>query len=262
MLQVPIIGHEFDLDDLEAAFADQDPGVVRDPDGRLWLQASTFGSHGRHAELVLDEARTLLDQFVGLLRLAGHRTQELQLGRSYRTPPDETGRCDQVVLLGTAVERSRAGSIRAVVTSEDGTTQMVSEAPHPLDIAAPDGSRHRIEIDGLPGRALESLRLLGGPDVGWAELYKVKDNISGHYGGPKNLPFDLTDDPADWTRFNQSANSWEISGPAGRHGMRNEQPQDAVDPMELDEARRFIRTVVVRWLVREGWQIPPGRGPA
>jgi len=91
-----------------------------------------------------------------------------------------------------------------------------------------------------------AFRYYGEEDHDWVTLYQLYELIEHHVGATANAARDWVS-KKDVTRFKWSANHPGAVGDASRHGHLSQQPPP--DPMDLGEARDFIRRLLHGWLL-------------
>lgn len=84
----------------------------------------------------------------------------------------------------------------------------------------------------------------------WGQWYKIIETITNEYPQPggkgKNISIqnELVIDSNELKRFKYSANSIAASGLGARHGFNGQRASGAINPMDEDEAYRFVVEIV------------------
>ena len=231
---VPLVGHQFDLEDLPLWLAGQDVHVTTRDD--TFVLAIPSAIVGDNYEPVRAFAEDQLELINGVGRLLSSAFRPLSLADQLFGVDSAGAVLHTVVAVNSAEMRAKAGSVRAVV---GGKVQ-----PDPREAAASP----LIRAASLSPRARDALIIVGRPSLTWSELYLLFELVQADVGGQM---FDL-----DWISrsdanlFTHTANSYSTLRSDGRHGKDRGDPP--IHPMQHDVAVTLVRDLVLAWLRHVG----------
>jgi len=231
---VPLVGHEFDLEDLPLWLAAEDVQVVaRDGGFALSIPSSVIGRSYEPVRAFAEDQIVLVNG-VGRLLSPDYRPVALQ---DKLFGIDATGLTVQTVLALKGVEtRSKAGSIRLRL-GDVLQPDLREAAAHPILRAAATSPQ-----------AQDALAIIGRPALTWPELYLLFELVQSDVGGQM---FDLGwISKVDEDSFSRTANSYTTLRHAGRHGRDRGAPPP--HPMPHNVAVTLISKLVTAWLTRIG----------
>ena len=231
---VPLVGHQFDLEDLPLWLAGQDVHVTTRDDTFVLVIPSAIVGDSYEPVRAFAEGRLELINSTGRLLSSAFRPLSLA-GKLFGV--DSAGAIlHTVVALNGVEERGKAGSVRAVV---GGKVQ-----PDPREATA----LPLIRAASLSPRAHDALSIVGRPSLTWSELYLLFELVQADVGGQM---FDL-----DWISrsdanlFTHTANSYSTLRSDGRHGKDRGDPP--AHPMQHGVAVTLVRGLVLAWLRHVG----------
>jgi hypothetical protein len=226
----PLVGHQFDLDDLPRWLAGQDVHVTKRDNTFVLVIPSAIVGDTYEPFRAFAEAQ--LEVINGIGHLLDSAFRSLSLANRF-FGVDSAGEVLQtVVAVNPAEERDKAGSVRAVV---GGIVQ-----PDPRESAASPLMR----AASLSPRARDALSIVGRPALTWSELYLLFELVQADVGGQM---FDLCwIARSDADLFTHTANSYSTLRGDGRHGKDRGDPP--ARPMEHGVAIALIRGLVLAWL--------------
>ena len=231
---VPLVGHQFDLEDLPLWLAGQDVRVATRNNTYVLVIPSTIV--GDNYEPVRAFAESRLEWINGIGRLLNPAFRPLSLAdRLFGV--DSSGTVLHTVLaVHPAEERDKAGSVRAVV---GGKVQ-----PDPREAAAAP----LLQAASLSPRVRDALSIVGRPTLTWSELYLLFEIVEADAGGQM---FDLGwISHNDANLFTRTANSYSTLRSDGRHGKDRGTPP--VHPMPHGIAVTLVRGLLLAWLRHVG----------
>ncbi len=231
---VPLVGHQFDLEDLPLWLARQDIHVAtRDNAFVLVIPSAIVGDN---YEPVRAFAENQLELINGIGRLLNSAFRPLSLADRLLGVDSAGAVLHTVLAVNPAEMRSKAGSVRAVV---GGKVQ-----PDPREAAASPFIRAAL----LSPRARDALVIIGRPTLTWSELYILFELVQADVGGQM---FDLgwiSRNDADL--FTYTANSYSTLRSDGRHGKDRGDPP--AHPMQHGVAVTLVCGLVLAWLRHVG----------
>ncbi len=227
---MPLVGHQFDLEDLPLWLAGQDVHVAtRDNTFVLVIPSAVVGDNYEPVRAFAEDQLKLIN---GIGRLLNSAFRPLSLaGQLFGV--DSTGAVRHtVVAVNPAEMRVKAGSVRAVV---GGKVQ-----PDPREAAASPLIRAAL----LSPRARDALIIVGRPSLTWSELYILFELVQADVGGQM---FDLGwISPNDANLFTRTANSYSTLRSDGRHGKDRGEPP--AHPMQHSIAATLVFGLVLAWI--------------
>lgn len=231
---VPLVGHQFDLEDLPLWLAGQDVHVVtRDNTFVLVIPSAIVGDS---YEPVRAFAEAQLEVINGVGHLLSLAFRPLSLADKLFGVDSAGSVLHTVVAVNPAEMRVKAGSVRAVV---GGKVQPDSReaAASPLLRAA-----------SLSPRARDALTIVGRPTLTWSELYLLFELVQADVGGQM---FDLGwISRSDANLFTYTANSYSTLRSDGRHGKDKGEPP--AHPMLRGVAVTLVCGLLLAWLRHVG----------
>jgi hypothetical protein len=231
---VPLVGHQFDLEDLPLWLAGQDIHVAkRDDTFVLVIPSAIVGDNHEQVRALAEDQLELIN---GIGRLLNSPFRPLSLaGQLFGV--DSTGAVRHtVVAVNPAEMRVKAGSVRAVV---GGKVQ-----PDPREAAASPLIRAALDSP----RARDALVIVGRPTLTWSELYLLFELVQADVGGQM---FDLGwISRNDGNLFTHTANSYNTLRSDGRHGKDKGDPP--AHPMQRGVAVTLLCGLVLAWLRHVG----------
>lgn len=231
---VPLVGHQFDLEDLPLWLAGQDVHVAtRD---NMFILVIPSAVVGENYEPIRAFAEGQLELINGIGRLLSSTFRPLSLAdRLFGV--DSAGAVLHTVLgVNPAEERDKARSVRAV---GGGKVQ-----PDPREAAASP----LVRAASLAPRARDALSIVGRPTLTWSELYLLFELVQADVGGQM---FDLGwISRNDANLFTRTANSYSTLRSDGRHGKDRGDPP--AHPMQHGIAVTLVCGLVLAWLRHVG----------
>lgn len=231
---VPLVGHQFDLEDLPLWFAGQDVHVVKcDHRFVLVIPSAIVGDNYEPVRAFAEDQLALIN---GIGRLLSSAFRPLSLADQLFGVDASGTVLHTVRAVHPAEERDKAGSVRAVV---GGKVQ-----PDPREAAASP----LIHAASLSQRAHDALIIVGRPTLTWSELYLLFELVQADVGGQM---FDLGwISRSDANLFTHTANSYSTLRSGGRHGKDRGAPP--ARPMQHGVAVTLICGLVLAWLRHVG----------
>ena len=227
---VPLVGHQFDLDDLPLWLAGQ--GVHVATRDNTFVLVIPSGIVGDNYEPVRAFAESQLELINGIGRLLSSAFRPLSLADRLFGVDSAGAVLQTVIAVNPAEERDKARSVRAVV---GGKVQ-----PDPREAAASP----LIRAVSLSPRARDALSIVGRPTLTWSELYLLFELVQADVGGQM---FDLGwISRNDATLFTHTANSYSTLRSGGRHGKDGGDPP--AYPMQHGTAVTLVSGLVLAWL--------------
>jgi len=228
---VPLIGHQFDLEDFPFWLAGQDIRIVeRDDSFVLVIPVAIVGIN---PEPVLPFARAHLELLNGIGRVLSSSFRQLSIADKLFGVDAAGAVVSTVVPVGCAEMRGKAGALGVVVGGE--------VQPDPREGVALPLLRAAMRSP----RAHDALVIVGRPNLTWSELYLLFELVQADIGGQI---FDLGwISRRDAKLFSQTANSYSSLRSAGRHGKDRGDPPPL--PMQHHVAVGLVRNLVLAWLL-------------
>lgn len=227
-------GHPFDLEELADQFTSADRNVKKDQDGYYYLRSSEF-KNLTDSEAVRERGSELLGYMNSAMKLF--------FGPSYRpvefdtvTRIDEDGQRYHTV--GSSIwigGRSRA-IIKPTLIRADGTVEDVWQAPTKLNTLVSLAKRSE--------KVADALRFYERGD--WVNLYKAWEVVCDAAGGSHAVVNNGWATELKRNRFTGTAQSRAQLGDEARHA--SEKYKAPKNPMSLEEAREFVRSVIQAWI--------------
>jgi len=227
---VRLKGHEFDLGELSDHFASAKCNVKKDDDGYYYLRSSDFDQM-TEPDAVRGRALRLIELMNGAAKLhAGEGYRPVEFDGLSRI--DEHGRRHHHVFLSAVVE----GRSRMTATPSVGGT---ANAPRP-----PSGAEHLVDLADQHQEVADALRFYERGD--WVNLYKAWEVVCDAAGNTHQVVRNGWAAEPDRSRFTGTTQSREELGDEARHA--SEKFKAPKNPMSLEEARAFVRSVIRAWV--------------
>ena len=230
---VRLKGHVFDLQELSDRFTSNDRNVKKADDGHYYLRSSDFNQES-DPDAVSKRAQDLIAHMNGAVKLLS--------GGSYRpvefdvvTHVDDDGKRHHHITLSGTVE---AGS-RMTATLSVGETGETLDAPRPTSEA-----ESLVDLADRNEKVADALRFYEKGD--WVNLYKAWEVVCDAAGGLHQVVNNGWATESDRSRFTHTAQSRAVLGDEARHA--SERIKAPKDPMTLDEAQAFVRSVIQAWV--------------
>jgi hypothetical protein len=230
---VRLKGHAFDLEELCDHFMSANLNVKKDDDGHYYLRSSDFDQMSE-PDAVSERAQDLIAHMNGAVRLLS--------GVSYRpvefdvvTRVDDDGKRHHHMTLSATVE------VRSRMTG----TLIVGETGETMDVLRPpSGVDSLVNLADQNEKVADALRFYARSD--WINLYKAWEVVRDAAGGETELIKKGWATKAQRRRFTGTAQSRAELGDEARHASEKVQPPK--NPMSLEEAQAFVRSVVEAWV--------------
>ena len=227
---VPLVGHQFDLEDLPLWLSGQDVHVAPRDDTFVLVIPSAIVGHNYEPVRAFAEGHLELMNGTGRLLSSAFRPLSLADGLF---GVDSAGVVLHTVVAVNGVEaRGKAGSVRAAV---GGKVQ-----PDPREAAASP----LIRAASLSPRARDALSIVGRPTLTWSELYLLFELVQADVGGQMFELGWLSRNDA--TLFTHTANSYSTLRSDGRHGKDEDDPP--AHPMQHGTAVTLVCGLILAWL--------------
>jgi len=227
---IPLLGHQFDLQDLPLWFAGHDVHVApRDNDFVLVIPAHVIGDNYKPVRAFAEDQLELIN---GIGRLLSSSFRPVSLSDKI-LGLDAAGTVRDTVLDCIPGEyRVKGGSVSVVI---GGKVQ-----PDPAEVTA----SALLRAASRSPRARDALIIVGRPTLTWPELYLLFELVEAEVGGQM---FELGwISEADADLFTHTANSYSVLRSAGRHGRDKGEPP--AQPMQTGRAVTLVRALVLAWL--------------
>ena len=231
---IPLIGHQFDLEDLPYWLDGQDVHVVLRNDTFVLVIPSAIVSEDY--EPVREYAEEQLQLINGIGRLLSPSFQPLSLSDKI-FGLDANGTTTQTIFaVNKAESREKAGTVRAIL---GGNIQ-----PDPRKGTA----MPFIKAASISPLAKDALIIVGRPTLTWSELYILFELVQSDIGGKMFEIGWISKYDADL--FTYTANSYRALRTNGRHGKDRGVPPRK--PLRQHTAEKLIRDLVLNWLQYKG----------
>jgi hypothetical protein len=230
---VRLKGHVFDLEELSDRFTSADRNVKKDEDGHYYLRSSDFDQMS-DPDTVSERAQDLIAYMNGAVKLlsaVSYRTVEFDVV----TRVDDSGNRHHHITLSATVE----GRSRMTATPSVGGTGGTVNAPPP-----PSGADSLVNLADQNAKVAAALRFYARSD--WFNLYKAWEVVRDAAGGEPELIKKGWATKAQKRRFTGTAQSPAELGDEARHASEESQPPK--NPMSLEEAQGFVRSVIEAWI--------------
>jgi hypothetical protein len=231
---VPLVGHQFDLEDLPLWLAGQDVHVAtRDDTFVLVIPSAIVGDNYEPVRAFAEDQLALIN---GIGRLLSSAFRPLSLADQLFGVDSDGTVIHTVVAVNSVEMRAKAGSVRAVV---GGKVQPDPRAA----VASP-----LMHAASLSPQARDALIIAGRPTLTWSELYLLFELVQADVGGQM---FDFGwISRSDADLFTHTANSYSTLGSGGRHGKDRGDPP--THPMQHGVAVTLVCSLVLAWLRHVG----------
>jgi len=227
---IPLIGHQYDLEDLPLWTAGQDVHVAkRDGAFVLWIPAEIIGESPEPVRALAEDRLALVN---GVGRLLSSAFRPVSLAAEFIGVDPSGATVSTVIALGTGEARAKGYAL--------GVSTGNHVPPNPPEAAASPLMRATT----ISRRAHDALTIVGRPTLTWAEIYLLFELVEAEVGGKM---FELGwVSQEDATLFCRTANSYSALGSKGRHGKDKGAPPP--QPMQHGVAIMLIRGLVLAWL--------------
>jgi hypothetical protein len=214
--------------------------VSKDEDGYYYLRSSAFDQM-TNSDAVRERALELLGYMNGSVKLRS--------GGSYRavgfdvvTQIDESGNRHHHITLSSTIEARSRVTAKLTVGDHD-VTEDASQPPS--EVAALANLADQNE------KIADALRFYERGD--WINLYKAWEVVCDAAGGSHEVVNKGWAAERDRSRFTGTAQSRTELGDEARHAgdearHASDKYQAPKDPMTLDEARSFVKSVILAWV--------------
>jgi len=231
---VPLVGHQFDLEDLPFWLAGQAVHVApRDNMFVLVIPSAVVGDNHEPVRVFAEGQLSLIN---GIGRLMSSTYRPISLADKLFGLDSAGVVLNTVVAVNSGEMRSKGGSVRALV---GGKVQ-----PDPREAAASP----LIRAATLSPRARDALIIVGRPNLTWSELYLLFELVQADMGGRMvDLGWISS---SDANLFTHTANSYSALRSDGRHGKDKGNPP--AQPMQHGVAVKIVRALVFAWLRQVG----------
>jgi hypothetical protein len=227
---VPLVGHQFDLEDLPLWFAGRDVRVEPYDNGfALVIPSEIVGDSYEPVRALAEEQLALIN---GIGRLLSSSFRPISLTDKLFGVDSAGAVRNTVVVVGSAEMRVKGGSVRVVIGGEV-QPDLAEGAASPLMRAASRSPR-----------AHDALIIIGRPSLTWSELYLLFELVEAEVGGRM---FELAwISRSDADLFTRTANSYRVLRSGGRHGKDRGDPP--AQPMQHGLAVTLVCALVLAWL--------------
>lgn len=229
---VRLKGHEFDLEELSDHFRSPERNVKKDEDGHYYLRSSDFDS--------LADDQAVRERALELVELM-NRAAKFHAGDGYQpveldvvTRVDKSGKRMHHITSSVQIGgRSRVSAKPTVIREGDSadTPSIPSETESMATLAERDA------------RVAEALGYFARGD--WMNLYKAWEVVGDAAGGAHTIIANGWATRGTQSRFTGTAQSKDELGDEARHA--SERYKAPENPMTLDEARAFVKSVMEAW---------------
>lgn len=230
---VKLKGHAFDLEQLSDHFRSPGRNVRKDEDSHYYLRSTDFDSM-TDSEAVRERALALVAHMNRAARFhAGNGYQRVEV--DVVAWIDEDGKRMQTVTSSVQIGGRSRVSVKPTVIREGDSP----DAPHP-----PSEVESMFALAERDQRVADALRYFDGDD--WVNLYKAWEVFRDAAGGEHILIRNGWTTKKAKNRFTQTAQSRKALGDEARHA--SEKYEAPKNPMTLDEARAFVKSVRGEWI--------------
>ena len=227
---LPLVGHQFDLEDLPLLLVGQDVHVA--PHEDMFVLVIPSAIIGDDYEPVRAFAEEQLELINGACRVLSSTFRPVSLAGQILGVDSAGNVLHTVVGINTLELRSKAGAVRPVL---GGSVQ-----PDPREGAASALIRGAMSSP----RGRDALTIVGRPSLTWSELYLLYELVEADVGGQMFKLGWISGSDADL--FSHTANSYNALRSSGRHGK--DKGDAPAHPMPLANASTLIRDLVFAWL--------------
>jgi hypothetical protein len=228
--RIPLIGHEFDLEDFPLWLSDQQVQVEKQGDSYFLVLPCAVAGHGY--EYVHAIASQHLELLNGIGRILYRAFRPISLADTFVGVNAAGGVVHTVVQPGSTEIRSKAGTLQVEI---DGALY-----PDPTTNAASP----YLKAAARAKEARSAIALLGKPNRTWTDLYNLFELVEADMGGRMYAMGWIS--KAKATKFTATANSFTTLGLQGRHGK--DTGRAPINPVAHQEADKLILTLVEQWL--------------
>jgi hypothetical protein len=230
---VKLKGHAFDLEELSDHFRSPERNVRKDDDGHYHLRSSDFD--------LMADSEAVRERALELVELM-NRAAKFHAGNGYQPVEvdvvawiDEDGNRMQTVTSSVQIGGRSRVSVKPTVITEGES----ADAPHP-----PSEVESMFALAERDARVADALRYFDGDD--WVNLYKAWEVVRDAAGGEHILLRNSWTTKKAKNRFTQTAQSRKALGDEARHA--SEKYEAPKNPMTLDEARAFVKSMMETWV--------------
>lgn len=232
--RIRLVGHAYDLEELEKHFPDGDVHFIRD-EGSCFLTGDRFVSFADSKD-VRAAGEAAIEEIYAIISLVDPGFRKPDIDAVFRKRPD--GAQDVFVhLTGNLQMRAK---LSAVVIRSDGEMESI-KSPRPT-------SSQRMRTAGIQNKHLHrALRLWATPNRSWTHLYATLEEVEKYLG--RTVSQSGLCSASQRKRFTSTANNAEAAGRDARHGSGKFQAPS--NPMTLTEASDFVRNLLLAQLKHE-----------
>lgn len=230
---VRLQGHEFDLAELADRFTSVVRNVRKDADGHYYLKSSDFDRMA-DPSAVRERALEILGHMNGAMKLYsgdGYRPVESDAIIEI----DEGGNRRNYKFASATVEGRSRVTANVSVANQDGT-EGSARSPSEVEVLVALADQNE--------KVADALRFYERAD--WVNLYKAWEVVCDAAGGLHEVVNKGWASNDDRRRFTGTAQSRSELGDEARHA--SERFNAPKNPMTLDEARTFVRSVIRAWV--------------
>ena len=231
---VRLKGHRFDLEELSEHFTSDKLNVRQDEDGYYYLRSSEFNQMS-DSSAVEERGRELLQYMNGIAKLLfgpGYRAVEYDAAARI----EEDGQRYHTVGSSVTISGRSRMSVKPTVIRADEAGE---DALQP-----PDKAEALVNLADRDTKVADALRFQERGD--WFNLYKAWEIICDAAGGSHEVVRNGWAEERDRRRFTGTAQSRAELGDEARHA--SEKYKAPQNPMTLDEAQGFVRSVIRAWI--------------
>ncbi len=227
---VELNGAEIDFRELKRLNSLSQIEVVEE-NGYFYLTSEEFRSYSNERD-VLAHATEILKVINGIAKLEIQNWENVKAKDVVRK--DSQGKYSRF-LTGNLRPR---GNVTFKITRADGT---VEEPLAPKNTLA-----SFFDISGKDANVKKALRIFGGRENTWSNLYNIYEIIESDVGGKSIIVNNGWCSSNKIENFKRTANSTTAIGDAARHGKETTVPPPS--PMPSDEAKMIIENMLKQWL--------------
>jgi hypothetical protein len=230
---VRLKGHEFDLEELSDHFTSTDRNVKKDEDGYYYVTSEDF-NRITDSDAVHKRALELIEHMNGAATYhAGGNYRPVEFDGLAQI--DESGQPRNFVFLSGVIEGRSRITAKLTVGDQDST----DDAPQP-----PGEVAVLVNLADQNEKVADALRFYQRGD--WINLFKAWEIVCDDARGSHIVVKNGWAVERDRNRFTGTAQSRGELGDEARHA--SERYKAPKDPMTLNEARAFVRSVIRAWV--------------
>lgn len=227
---LPLVGHQFDLEELQHWLEGMDVQVTPHDEGHaLVIPTAVVGADYKSVRNFAEKQLELLNGIGSLLNL---KFQPVSLTSSLYGIDSSGAIISTIASIGTAEYRMKGNPVNLTV---GGKSQ-----PDPQKLIA----SHLLRASTISMHAHDALIISGRPALTWSELYLLFELVESDVGS-KMLDFGWIQ-KSEKRLFEQTANSYSALRSQGRHGK--DKGSAPSKPMQLSDATNLIKGLVLAWL--------------